>query len=59
MKEVPKFNNLKERINFYFEDVETLPGRLTDFSVIFLVIILSIIFVILSYPISVFLRNIL
>lgn len=59
MKDVPKFKNFKERIDFYFQDVDTLPGRLTDFSVIFLVIISSIIFVFLSTPISDFLRNIL
>jgi|TARA_Y100000310_G_scaffold118911_1_gene117761 voltage-gated potassium channel len=57
MKEVPKFKSFKERIHFYFEDVETWPGRLTDFSVIFLVVISSIIFVTLSTDIPDFLRN--
>jgi voltage-gated potassium channel len=59
MEEVPKFKSFKERVNFYFEDVETLPGRLTDFFVLSLVVIASINFVILSTNISDFLRNIL
>lgn len=59
MKEVPKFKSFKERIDFYFQDVDTLPGRLTDFSVIFLVIISSIIFVSLSVNIPDFFRDIL
>tara|TARA_Y100000310_G_scaffold337630_1_gene425220 strand:- start:2076 stop:2894 length:819 start_codon:yes stop_codon:yes gene_type:complete len=59
MKDVPRFNNFKERVDFYFQDVETLPGRLTDFFVIVLVIISSINFVILSTNVSDFLRKIL
>jgi len=59
MKEVPKFKSFKDKVDFYFQDVETLPGRMTDFSVIFLVIISSIIFVILSSPIPGYMRDIL
>jgi|TARA_B100001964_G_C14212936_1_gene591335 voltage-gated potassium channel len=59
MEKVPKFNNLKERINFYFQDIETLPGRLTDFFILSLIVATSIIFIILTTNISVFWRNIL
>jgi|TARA_B100001964_G_C14255028_1_gene611925 voltage-gated potassium channel len=59
MKNKRKFKNLKERINFYFEDVETFSGRLTDFIIIGLVVISSIIYVILSYPLPEPLRYVL
>tara|TARA_Y100000310_G_scaffold217822_1_gene218929 strand:- start:20240 stop:21058 length:819 start_codon:yes stop_codon:yes gene_type:complete len=59
MKNIPKFKSFKERIDFYFKDVETYPGRLTDFIILFLIIVSSIIFIILSTNISDSLRNIL
>ena len=59
MEKVPKFKNLKERIDFYFEDVSTLPGMLTDVFIVILILIFTIIFVILSTNISESLRNIL
>ena len=59
MKEVPKFKSFKERVNFYFEDVETFPGILTDLMVILLVLISSVVYIILSYPISDLLRGVL
>lgn len=56
---VPKFKSFKERIDFYFEDVDTLPGKLTDITVILLVIISSAIFVIQTYDIPDSLKTIL
>jgi len=41
--------NLRERIHFYFEDIETPLGRAVDFFIIVLVIIASVIFVFETY----------
>ena len=51
--------SIKEKINFYFEDVETFGGKLTDIIVIILVLISSAIFVALSYPVGVQVRAVL
>ena len=58
-KQYPKFRTWKERINFYFADIETPMGRTFDLVVIALVIMVSAIFVIGTYDISVAFRQIL
>jgi voltage-gated potassium channel len=42
---------LRSRINFYFVDIETAPGRAVDIAVVALIVIVSIIFVIKTYQI--------
>jgi len=59
MKPTPKFKSLKERIDFYFKDVDTFPGRMTDFSIIVFILLVSVIYVVLTYPVSEQLRTIL
>lgn len=50
MEDNTKFKNLKERINFYFENVETLPGTIIDSIIIGLILISSAIYVALTHP---------
>lgn len=52
-----KNKTLKQKIDFYFEDLETPVGRLFDFAVIALIFLSGIIFVMLSYDISSGLRQ--
>jgi len=59
MKPVPKFKTLKERIHFYFKDVDTFPGWMTDFILVVLILTVSALYVILTYPISDDLRKVL
>ena len=49
--------NIRERIHFYFEDIETPFGRTVDFFIIALVIIASIIFVFETYETPPFARQ--
>ena len=58
-KEKTKFKDLKERINFYFENVESLPGTIIDSSIIALILISSTIYVALTHPLPDFLVSIL
>lgn len=44
-------STIKSRIHFYFEDIETTPGRAVDITVVALIFIVSIIFVIKTYRI--------
>ena len=50
--ECGRMNSLREKIQFYLIDCKTLPGKLTDISIIFLNLLVCVIFVIDSYPIS-------
>lgn len=50
---------LKERIAFYFDDLETLPGKAVDFAIILLIFILCVTFVISTYDTSPEVENIL
>ncbi len=59
IKPYPKFHTFKERISFYFEDIETPTGMAFDLVVITLVILVSAIFVIETYSISSAFRQIL
>ena len=60
MKRAPKkFKSLKERIVFYFDDVETLEGSLTDSFIIGLIIISSAIFIALTYDLPETIANVL
>ena len=59
MKKIPKFKSFKERIEFYFEDVDTFPGWITDIVIVFLIVTFSVIYVILTYPLPELLRIIL
>jgi len=49
--------NIRERIHFYFEDIETPLGRAVDFFIIALVIVASIIFVFETYETPPFSRQ--
>ena len=44
--------SLREKIQFYLIDCKTLPGKLTDIFIIILNLIICLIFVIETYPIS-------
>jgi len=61
MKKVPKFKTVKERIEFYFEDVESYPGRMVDFLIVSLILLSSTIFVVTTFPLPekvlIFLNN--
>jgi voltage-gated potassium channel len=59
IKSYPQFRTFKERINFYFEDIETSMGMAFDLVVISLVVLVSAIFVIETYNISSAFRQIL
>lgn len=54
-----EFKSFKERINFYFENVETLPGTIIDSIIIALILISSAIYVALTHPLPEFLISIL
>lgn len=58
-KQYPKFRNWKERLNFYFEDIQTPMGIIFDLAVIALVLMVSAIFVIETFGVSPALRRIL
>jgi voltage-gated potassium channel len=48
----PASNSLREAIQFYLIDCKTLPGKLIDFFIIILNLIVCAIFIIETYPIS-------
>ncbi len=58
-KRYPKFRTWKERIGFYFEDIETPAGIAFDLVVIALILMVSANFVIETYDISAAFRQIL
>ena len=49
--------SLREQLSFYLEDVETLPGRVINFSITGLVLISSAIFVAETYPLPTALKQ--
>lgn len=57
MKNNTKFKNLRERVNFYFENVETLPGTIIDSVIVALILTSSMIYVVLTYSLSDVLRS--
>lgn len=56
-KQYPKIRTWTEKISFYFEDIETPMGITFDLVVIALIIMVSAIFVIGTYDISVALHQ--
>jgi len=46
------FKKWKSTINFWFEDIESLPGKTLDLAVIILIFVVCTIFIIKTYPIN-------
>jgi voltage-gated potassium channel len=53
----PASNSLRAAIQFYLIDCKTLPGKLIDFAIIILNLVVCVIFVIDTYPISAAMRS--